>query len=84
MAKKTCDLLNKKVGKQNLELMIKSKNESLIELVKGKLDNYIDWKMTGYTIVEFKRELLNISISKNDIDNLADFLDKNEDGFITQ
>ena len=40
--------------------------------------------MTGYNIVEFKRMLENLSIPKVDADNLADFLDKNEDGFITQ
>lgn len=39
--------------------------------------------MSGYNLVEFKRLLETLSIRKVDADNFADFLDKNEDGFIT-
>jgi len=83
MAKQLCDHLNKKVGKTNIEQMIKNRNEMIKEQAKGKVSSYTNWRMTGYNIVEFKRMLENLSIPKVDGDNLADFLDKNEDGFIT-
>ena len=55
-----------------------------MENFKGKPDKYTNWRMTGWNIVEFKRMLETLNIQKDQADNLTDFLDKNEDGFITQ
>ena len=45
-------------------------------------NGYLAWQITGMNITDLKRLLQSLRISKKDIDNFADFLDRDENGFI--
>ena len=43
---------------------------------------YLSWQISGMNIADLKRLLESLRVSKRDIDNFADFLDKEDNGFI--
>jgi len=47
-----------------------------------KENAYLSWRIKGMNIADLKRLLESLRVSKKDIDNFADFLDKEDNGFI--